>query len=387
MANYYVDISVTSHTDDHSSVEGAAYILRERFYDELAHTWRDYRYAHAYEVVIASGTELPPDAPREWSDPEVLWNASELFNPADNARTARRVIASLPDEMTDEECVNAAIALAVNFVAEGMVVTWAVHKNKVPNEAGHLNKHLHLNMTVNPCNAKGFLAKGKTGYEVKDINGNYTLVDAKTIQANPNHYYKLYRYRNEEEDAEEWLTANEAAVRGDKWVRVNKYPKKRKIRATDWDEHDTLLRWRKDIECTINDYLMYGGYEERVSCESYEARGIDRIPTVYEGKANWRREEAHKRKCEAEGKPYTPITERRAYNLRVAEINRQRELADLAYQRRLAKDKSERDDERKSKRKRNRASSNSLERMAVKHITDAIEDSVDRSNEIGRDII
>ena len=405
MAMYYVDFDITSHTDGHSSVAGAAYILREKFYDELAGEWRDYRNAHTYETVFASGTRLPIDAPAEWNDPETLWNASELFNPSANGRTARRMICAFPDEFTDQQCIDCAEAIISFFVCDGMAVTYALHKNKEPNRKGHLNKHLHLNLTTNPCNENGFLKKGKTGYFVKDTKGNEFLVDAATIAEYPYRYSKLFKYRNSDGD-EEWLTKNEAAVRGDDWVRVNKYPKKRKIRATDWDDTEKLLQWRKDIASTINDYLRWNGYDARVSHESYEARGIDKIPTIYEGKAGWQREEKWRAKCEAEGIPYTPKTKRRKYNMEVEEINKQKEAEkqrtrenetrtndevnrnnDLEKLAQLRKQKRrEKEEENKRTRKKQREAAQ-IERMAVDEITDAIEDSIENSDKIGRDII
>jgi len=46
---------------------------------------------------------------------------------------------------------------------------------------------------------------------------------------------------------------------------------------------EKIFEWRKSWEEIQNKYLERAGFDERVSCESYEKRGIKKIPTIHEG--------------------------------------------------------------------------------------------------------
>ena len=49
------------------------------------------------------------------------------------------------------------------------------------------------------------------------------------------------------------------------------------------NDKNKIFEWRKSWEEIQNKYLERAGLDERVSCESYEARGIKKIPTIHEG--------------------------------------------------------------------------------------------------------
>jgi hypothetical protein len=51
----------------------------------------------------------------------------------------------------------------------------------------------------------------------------------------------------------------------------------------DWNKKDLHSNWRKKWEEKLNAALERAGIEERVSCESYEARGIDQEPQIHVG--------------------------------------------------------------------------------------------------------
>ena len=60
-------------------------------------------------------------------------------------------------------------------------------------------------------------------------------------------------------------------------------PKMRAVPTTDWSSKETLLAMRKAWADMNNELFAQKGLSARISEESYEARGIDRIPMVHEG--------------------------------------------------------------------------------------------------------
>ena len=56
-----------------------------------------------------------------------------------------------------------------------------------------------------------------------------------------------------------------------------------KKKNRDWNSKDQLMKWRKNWEVAINQELEKKHISDRVSCETLEAQGINRIPTVHVG--------------------------------------------------------------------------------------------------------
>ena len=97
----------------------------------------------------------------------------------------------------------------------------------------------------------------------------------------------------------------------------------------DWNDKALLVEWRKSWECDQNMALERHYERERtperdrayVDCRSYEARGIDREPTVHEGPAVRAIESRERERCAAEGREYAPVTDRARENEAVRERN------------------------------------------------------------------
>ena len=56
-----------------------------------------------------------------------------------------------------------------------------------------------------------------------------------------------------------------------------------KKKNRDWNSKEQLVEWRKNWEVAINQELEKKHISDRVSCETLEAQGINRIPTVHVG--------------------------------------------------------------------------------------------------------
>lgn len=83
----------------HSAVEQSSYISREKMYCE--YDGQTY-YPKYSEDLVHSEVMLPSNAPKDYQDPYVLWNAVELYEKGDNAQLARTYRVELPNEWSYE---------------------------------------------------------------------------------------------------------------------------------------------------------------------------------------------------------------------------------------------------------------------------------------------
>lgn len=96
-----------------------------------------------------------------------------------------------------------------------------------------------------------------------------------------------------------------------------------------WNDKALLVDLRKSWEREQNMALERAYERDRapesdrayVDCRSYEARGIDREPTVHEGPAVRAVESRERERCAAEGREYAPVTDRARENEQIMERN------------------------------------------------------------------
>ena len=124
-----------------SSVAAAAYRACESIEDDRTGITHDFTHkgGHVYGEVM-----LCENAPKEYQDRALLWNAVEKIEKNSNARTAREVEVALPIEldMSDAGDLEKAKTLLrdyinENFVSKGMCADWNIHN---PDEDNH-NPH------------------------------------------------------------------------------------------------------------------------------------------------------------------------------------------------------------------------------------------------------
>ena len=230
-------ITIVSRGKGNSAVAAAAYQSGERLYSERDHRTKKY-HKDAGEVVY-SEVMLPPNAPPEYADRNILWNAVEEAEPNWNSQLARRLVITLPIELSMED--NIAMVTEhcqKEFLEKGMVVDLCVHDPMPP---GH-NPHAHVMLTMRPLDEHGHWMEKAHKEFVLDENGE------RIRTANGN-----------------WKT--------------------KKIPTTDWDERGNAEKWRHEWEVLQNRYLEMSGRPERVSMKSYERQNIEQIPTVHMGHA------------------------------------------------------------------------------------------------------
>ena len=232
VAIYHFSMQVISRGKGQSVVASAAYRSGEKLFNE-----RYDKVSHYQNREVKPETFIlkPSHAPAWCLERVRLWNEVEHIEKAKNAQLAREFNVALPIELTNEE----QRALLVNFVdktfvAEGMVADVAIHRDDPQ------NPHAHVLLTIRPFNEDGsWGAKAKKEYLLDD-EGNFT-------------YTKSGAKRS------------------------------RKITTTNWDDKETLARWRSAWAFYANQHLRLAGHSVTISEKSNEALGKVEEPSIHEG--------------------------------------------------------------------------------------------------------
>ena len=75
MACPHFDVSIRQRSKGQSAVAGAAYMSAEKLFSEYDQRTKNFCYKE--KEIAAKRILLPPNAPREYSDRQTLWNAVE----------------------------------------------------------------------------------------------------------------------------------------------------------------------------------------------------------------------------------------------------------------------------------------------------------------------
>jgi len=225
---------IVSRGKGKSAVAAAAYRAGEKItndYDGITH---DYTRKGG---VVHTEILLPDNAPEEYSDRAILWNAVEKIEKAKNSQLAREIELALPAELTKEQNISLVRDyIKVNFVSWGMCADICIH------DKNDGNPHAHVLLTMRPFEQSGeWGAKSRKEY-VLDENGE--RIKLKSGE------FKTY-----------------------------------KINAVDWNEQTKAEEWRATWAQSVNAVLEKRGHTERVDHRSFERQGVEQIPTVHMGVA------------------------------------------------------------------------------------------------------
>ncbi|HJH68404.1 MAG TPA: MobA/MobL family protein [Clostridiales bacterium] len=229
----HFDVSIRQRSKGQSAVAGAAYMSAEKLFCEYDQRTKNFCYKQ--KEIVAKGILLPPNAPREYTDRQTLWNAVEASEKQWNAQLARGIIMALPRELPADQYESLVREYCMEqFVLRGMIVDYAIH------DKGDGNPHAHVMLTMRAMDEHGkWLPKARRVY-ILDENGEKIPL--------PNGDYKT-----------------------------------RKERTTDWDDSGNCERWRTAWADTTNRYLERAGADVRLDLRSYERQGVDLVPTVHMG--------------------------------------------------------------------------------------------------------
>lgn len=230
----HFDLVIVSRANGDSAVGKAAYQSGEQLYSERDHETKTGKHV---ERIVSAEIMLPKHVPRQFADRQLLWNSVEAAEKQWNAQLCRRLILSLPRELSLKDNQQLLRQYCQEqFVSKGMIADVALHDDHDG------NPHAHILLTMRAMDNQGkWLPKARKVYDL-DANGK--------------------RIR----------------LRSGQW-------KSHKERTTDWDDPGNCEKWRHAWEVLQNRYLEQAGRTERVDLRSFARQGNDLIPTVHLGPA------------------------------------------------------------------------------------------------------
>ena len=236
MALYHFHVEQIKRSAGQSVIAAAAYRAGEKLYSEYYGEANDFTRKGG---VLHKEIMLPPNAPAEYSDRLTLWNTVEKVEKNKKAQLAYSFDIALQNELTmDENIALAQRFVQEHFVSKGMIADLAVHEPDKEN--GIPNPHFHVLTTMRPLNPDGTwgnkqrreYALNENGERIRDEKGEYVF---------------------------------------------------NAVHTTDWHEPETLEHWREAWCRMVNTEFEKKGITARIDHRSYEAQGIEQIPTIHEG--------------------------------------------------------------------------------------------------------
>ena len=145
MKPIHFHISYCKRSAGRSVIEYASYCSGE----SLLSQYNGVRYYKERDDVVYKEILLPPNAPDDYQNREILWNSVELYEDK-NAQLARLIDVALPNEINREDQINLIRDYVQQvFVAEGMCADVAVH------DKGTGNPHAHIILTLRSLDENG----------------------------------------------------------------------------------------------------------------------------------------------------------------------------------------------------------------------------------------
>lgn len=248
MAIYHLSIKIISKSKGASAVAKAAYRSGQKLYNERTGLTHDFtkKWGVKHSEII-----LCENAPAEYKDRAVLWNAVEKAEKNSNAQLAREIEFALPVEFDEPTRLEAAREFLQTFANEGMCVDWSYH-NK---EFGTPNPHVHAMLTMRGIKADGtWDAKEKKVYSLDENGERIPIIDKSTGR-------------------------QKIGAGGRKmWKRET-------VQKNDWNDQNQAEEWRALWAEIVNRKMQALGMGERIDHRSFQRQGLDLEPTIHEGYA------------------------------------------------------------------------------------------------------
>ena len=278
MAIYHLEAKAVSRGSGRSAVAAAAYMSCSEIHNEYDGVTHDFTRKRG---LVWQQIFLPKNAPPEWKDRSVLWNAVEAAEKSKDSRLARELVVALPVELDKTRWIKLLTEyIQEYFVADGMCADVAIHDTD-----GH-NPHAHILLTVRPLDNKGKW-QNKTEKEYLCVkNGEEKgFTAAEFLQAKEQGWEKQYQYFVGKKKV--YMPPSEAEKHG--YDRINKYPKSTRFGrqnpiAARWNSDEQLVMWREQWAQITNKYLDEANRTDaHIDHRSHAARGLDEQPTIHEG--------------------------------------------------------------------------------------------------------
>ena len=159
----HFDLKIVQRSKRQSAVAAAAYQSGERLFSE--YDQKQKYYSHKSEIVHTE-IMLPPHAPPEYADRNILWNAAEAIEKQWNSQLARRFVLAIPRELPRSQYTDLIRDYCREFfVSKGIIADFAIH------DKGDGNPHAHILLTMRAMDETGkWLPKSRKVYDL-DENG------------------------------------------------------------------------------------------------------------------------------------------------------------------------------------------------------------------------
>ncbi|GHU57242.1 hypothetical protein AGMMS49975_22380 [Clostridia bacterium] len=167
MAIFHCSIKIFSRSKGKSAVAAAAYRSGEKITNEYDGEVHDYTRKGG---VVHTEILLSENAPAEYADRSILWNAVEKSERYKTAQLAREIEIALPVELTREQNILLVRKyVKENFVSAGMCADICVH------DKGDGNPHAHIMLTMRAIEKDGkWCAKSRNvdGRKINTVDWN-----------------------------------------------------------------------------------------------------------------------------------------------------------------------------------------------------------------------
>lgn len=260
MSIYHLHCKVFSRSKGQTAIAAAAYRSGTKLEDHELGTVSDYT---KKKGIAFSEIELPSNAPKEYADREVLWNAVQEVEKSKDAQLCREFEIALPKELSLVEQIELVRTFAKSLVSEGMIADYSIH------DKNDGNPHVHILTTMRGIDDKGkWMSKQKKIYSLDEGGNRIPIIDKKTGQQ------KISNGRRQ-------------------WKRET-------LLDTSWNSKEQLLAWRKRWSDICNEAIdkknalieeenlavnLYAQQPEinHIDHRSYAEQGVNKTPTIHEG--------------------------------------------------------------------------------------------------------
>lgn len=261
MAIYHLHCKVFSRSKGQTAIPAAAYRSGTKLEDHELGTVSDYT---KKKGIAFSEIALPSNAPKEYADREVLWNAVQEVEKSKDAQLCREFEIALPKELSLDEQIDLVRTFAKSLVSEGMIADYSIH------DKNDGNPHVHILTTMRRIDDNGkWMAKQRKVYSLDESGNRIPVIDPKTG-----------KQKVESSGRKVW--------------------KREPLLTNDWNKKEKLVEWRKRWSDICNEAIdkknalieeenlavnLYAQQEaiSHIDHRSYAEQGVNKTPTIHEG--------------------------------------------------------------------------------------------------------
>lgn len=156
MANYHLEISVVSRGKGHSITSRVNYITGQKLYDQYSQK----KHYDRRQDVLYYKVFIPENAPSDYQDLQTLCEEIDKAEIRKDARTARELKGSLPNELRLTEQIKIVYEyIKDNFTSRGLCAIAAIHEGRNKDNPSFNNPHVHILVSTRTLDSNGFNRK------------------------------------------------------------------------------------------------------------------------------------------------------------------------------------------------------------------------------------